>query len=213
MECPSTRLRRSRSSDHSLSRPWAGWQYTTSEKTRKNVELYVVAGADGRSRCSRTSSSAAATRASRRSPSSPTCAGAPARYRSVRVTYNYVRRSREFTSPVSFPGRNNFGSWRLRGSQCCMCSNKKPGRVSVGKPITALALFGRLRGLPHARASSRPHLVSSAHRFFSASRLALNLSTFTVNSNVWLIFVYCCLSGFRVSFGNDGAVPSPKCFL
>jgi len=39
--------------------------------------------------------------------------GGSMRYRSFRFTYNYVRRSREFTSPVAFAGTHDFGSFAL----------------------------------------------------------------------------------------------------
>ena len=83
------------------------------QKTRKNVELYVFAGADGRAVLQNIFIRGGNSRIEQKPFVVDVRTGASARYRSVRFTYNYVRRSREFTSPVSFPGRHDFGSFAI----------------------------------------------------------------------------------------------------
>lgn len=82
-------------------------------KTRKNVELYVFAGADGRALLQNIFIRGGDSRIDPKPFVVDLRTGVSARYRSVRFTYNYVRRSREFTSPVSFPGRHDFGSFAI----------------------------------------------------------------------------------------------------
>jgi hypothetical protein len=83
------------------------------QKTRKNLELYVFAGADGRAVLQNVFIRGGNSRIEQKPLVVDVRTGLSARYRSVRFTYNYVRRSREFTSPVSFPGRHDFGSFAI----------------------------------------------------------------------------------------------------
>lgn len=83
------------------------------QKTRKKVELYVFAAANGRAVLLNIFIRGGDSRIEQKPFVLDMRGGVSARYRSIRFTYNYVRRSRELTSPVSFPGRHDFGSFAI----------------------------------------------------------------------------------------------------
>jgi len=84
------------------------------QKTREKVELYVFAGADGRSVLQNIFIRGGNSRIEQKPFVLDMRGGVSALYRSIIFTYNYVRRSRGLTSPVSFPGRHDFGSFAIR---------------------------------------------------------------------------------------------------
>lgn len=89
------------------------------QKARKNVELYVFAGADGRAVLQNIFIRGGNSRIEHKPFVVDMRGSVSARYRCVRFTYNYVRRSRELTSPVCSLNGATSARLRSRGSRRC----------------------------------------------------------------------------------------------
>jgi lipid A 3-O-deacylase len=81
--------------------------------TPPRIEGYVFAGVDGRAVAENIFIRGGDSRIEQKPFVYDRRVGFSLRYDRVRFTYNYVRRSREFTSPVTFPANHDFGSFSL----------------------------------------------------------------------------------------------------
>ena len=80
---------------------------------RKTFEAYVFAGGDGRAVLHNIFITGGDSQIDPKRLVFDTRVGGSLRWRSVRFTYNYVRRTREFTSPAPLQGTHDFGSFAI----------------------------------------------------------------------------------------------------